>query len=81
MYHALALLFVALLIRTSGEEFAQPALIAAGWNFMIGILIFSGSLYALSLTGIKVVGAITPLGGAAFIAGWGALAIAALNNK
>ena len=81
MYHALALLFVALLIRTSGEQFAQPALIAAGWNFMIGILIFSGSLYALSLTGIKVVGAITPLGEAAFIAGWGALAIAALNNK
>ena len=81
MYHALALVLVALLIRISGEQFSQPALIAAGWNFIIGILIFSGSLYALSLTGIKTIGAITPLGGAAFIAGWGALAIAALNNK
>lgn len=79
MYHALALLFVALLI--SREEFSQPALIASGWTFIIGIVIFSGSLYALSLTGIKIIGAITPLGGAAFIAGWGALAIAALNFK
>ncbi|OWY65750.1 hypothetical protein B7486_40355 [cyanobacterium TDX16] len=81
MYHALALLLVALLIRISDGQFSQPVLIAAGWNFIVGILIFSGSLYALSLTGIKVIGAITPLGGAAFIAGWGALAIAALNNK
>ena len=81
MYHALALLLVALLIRISDGQFSQPVLIAAGWSFIVGILIFSGSLYALSLTGIKVIGAITPLGGAAFIAGWGALAIAALNNK
>ncbi|MDV2992986.1 MAG: hypothetical protein N4J56_002640 [Chroococcidiopsis sp. SAG 2025] len=81
MYHALALLLVGLLIKISDGQFSQPVLIAAGWNFMIGILLFSGSLYALSLTGIKVIGAITPLGGAAFIAGWGALTIAALNNK
>jgi uncharacterized membrane protein YgdD (TMEM256/DUF423 family) len=81
MYHALALILVALLIKISGEQSPHPALIAAGWNFIIGILIFSGSLYVLSLTGIKVVGAITPLGGAAFLAGWGALTIAALNNK
>ncbi|MGL5925139.1 DUF423 domain-containing protein [Chroococcidiopsis sp.] len=81
MYHALALLIVALLIKISDGQFSQPVLIAAGWNFIVGILIFSGSLYALSLTGIKVIGAITPLGGAAFIAGWGALALAALNNK
>ena len=79
MYHALALVLVSVLIDRT--QFSQPALVAAGWTFMIGILIFSGSLYALSLTGIKVIGAVTPLGGAAFIAGWGALAIAALNNK
>jgi uncharacterized membrane protein YgdD (TMEM256/DUF423 family) len=72
MYHALALVLVAILIKISSEQFSHPALIAAGWSFIIGILIFSGSLYALSLTGIKVIGAITPLGGAAFIAGWGA---------
>lgn len=79
MYHALALLLVALLI--SREEFAPPTLIASGWSFIIGILIFSGSLYALSLTDIKVLGAFAPLGGAAFIAGWGALAFAAFNFK
>ena len=79
MYHALALLLVALLI--SRAEFPQPLFVAAGWSFIIGVLIFSGSLYALSLTNIKVLGAITPLGGAAFIAGWGALAIAAFTFK
>jgi len=79
MYHALALLLVALLI--SREEFVRPSLIASGWAFIIGIVIFSGSLYTLSLTDIKVLGAITPLGGAAFIAGWGALAIAAFSFK
>ncbi|WP_414545747.1 DUF423 domain-containing protein [Nostoc sp. CCY0012] len=79
MYHALALLLVALLI--SRTESPQPTLIASGWLFIIGIAIFSGSLYALSLTGVKILGAITPIGGAAFLAGWGALAIAAGNLK
>ncbi|MBE9006074.1 DUF423 domain-containing protein [Fortiea sp. LEGE XX443] len=79
MYHALALFLVALLI--SRLESPPPTLIASGWLFIIGIAIFSGSLYALSLTGVKYLGAITPLGGVAFIAGWGALAIAAWNLK
>lgn len=79
MYHALALVLVALLI--SRAEFPQPLFVVAGWSFIIGVLIFSGSLYTLSLTNIKVLGAITPLGGAAFIAGWGALAIAAFAFK
>ena len=79
MYHALALLLVALLL--SRAEFPQPILIATGWLFVVGIAIFSGSRYALSLTDVKVLGAITPLGGAAFIAGWGALAIAAWTFK
>ena len=79
MYHALALFLVALLI--SRTEFPQPLLVASGWLFIIGIAIFSGSLYALSLTGIKSLGAIAPLGGVAFLAGWGALAFAAWNLK
>ena len=79
MYHAIALLLVALLL--SRAEFPQPSLMAAGWAFIIGITIFSGSLYALSLTNIKVLGAITPLGGAAFLAGWGCLAYAAFSFK
>ncbi len=79
MYHALALLLVAILL--SQTEAPPTTLIASGWLFVVGILIFSGSLYALSLSNIKILGAIAPLGGAAFIAGWGALAIAAFNYQ
>jgi uncharacterized membrane protein YgdD (TMEM256/DUF423 family) len=79
MYHALALLVVALLL--SRIESPPPTLLASGWLFIIGIAIFSGSLYALSLSGVKSLGAITPLGGAAFLAGWGALAFAAWSLK
>lgn len=77
MYHALTLLLVALLL-TRGEIASLP-LMVAGWAFVIGIIIFSGSLYGLSFTGIKVLGAITPIGGVAFLIGWGSLAIAALK--
>jgi uncharacterized membrane protein YgdD (TMEM256/DUF423 family) len=79
MYHALALLLVALLL--SRNESPPPTLIATGWLFIIGTALFSGSLYVLSLTGVKSLGAIAPLGGAAFIAGWGALAFAAWSLK
>lgn len=79
MYHALALLAVALLL--SRAEAAQPLLAIAGYAFIGGIIIFSGSLYALSLSGIKILGAITPIGGAAFLVGWVCLAIAAWNFK
>ena len=79
MYHSLALLLVGLLL--SRAEASQSLLIAAGSAFIIGIAIFSGSLYALSLSGIKWLGAITPLGGVAFIIGWGCLAIAAWGYK
>jgi uncharacterized membrane protein YgdD (TMEM256/DUF423 family) len=77
--HALALLLVALLI--SRVESPPATLIASAWLFIIGIAIFSGSLYALSLTGVKYLGAITPLGGVALIAAWSALAVAAWNLK
>ena len=79
MYHALALLLVAILLGQS--QTPTTSLIASGWLFIIGILIFSGSLYALSLSNIKILGAITPLGGVAFIAGWGALLIAAFSYQ
>ena len=79
MYHALALVLVALLL--SRAEVTNPLMVSAGWAFLVGIAIFSGSLYALSLTGIKWLGAITPFGGAAFMMGWGCLAVAAFNFR
>jgi uncharacterized membrane protein YgdD (TMEM256/DUF423 family) len=79
MYHALALLLVALLISQTNNP--TTPLIVAGCLFIAGIVIFSGSLYALSLTGIKYFGAITPLGGVAFIAAWLTLALAPWSLK
>lgn len=79
MYHALALLLVALLL--SRAEVAQPLLTTTGIAFISGVVLFCGSLYALSLSGIKGLGAVAPLGGAAFLVGWTCLAIAALNYK
>ena len=74
MYHALALLAVAWAVtRWSGSNL--PA--AAGWLFVAGTVLFSFSLYALALTGQRWLGAITPLGGVAFVAGWVCLALAA----
>ena len=74
MYHAVALLaLAALMTRFDGWLFQ-----AAGWCFTAGILLFSGSLSLLALTGIRILGAITPFGGVAFILGWACLAIAAL---
>jgi len=76
MYHALALLAAAWAV---GRWPGGPA-VAAGWLFVAGTLIFSGSLYLLALTGQRWLGAITPLGGLAFILGWAALAWAALRS-
>lgn len=70
MYHALALFAVAWAVDRWG---GGPA-VWAGWAFVVGILVFSGSLYVLSLTGIRWLGAITPIGGAAFLLGWALLA-------
>jgi uncharacterized membrane protein YgdD (TMEM256/DUF423 family) len=74
MYHALALLLVAAL----APRLPGTAIVAAGWLFISGIVLFSGSLYVLAATGVTALGAITPIGGVAFLAGWAALAIAAL---
>lgn len=70
LIHAVALLALALYGRASGADIRWGAT-----GFLAGILIFSGSLYALCLTGIRVLGAITPLGGLAFLFGWAWIAI------
>ena len=73
MYHALALMLVAILLSRFPNS---TLLIVSGYAFTAGVFIFSGSLYALTLTGIKWLGAITPIGGLAFIIGWLCLALA-----
>lgn len=77
MYHALAMLFAAVMIAHRRTKLA-PASAAA---FLAGTIIFSGSLYALALTGIRLLGAITPIGGVAMMAGWLLLALAALKPQ
>ena len=77
-YHTFALFGVALLLL----QLPQSA--ALRWSallFFIGIVIFSGSLYVLAITGVRWLGAITPLGGVAFLVGWIMLAIAVWNWK
>jgi uncharacterized membrane protein YgdD (TMEM256/DUF423 family) len=87
MYHALALLLLAVVMREAGGMRdaggdAGPRLLRfAGWAFVAGTLLFSGSLYAMALTGVRALGAITPLGGVAFIAGWVALAVGAMRGR
>jgi uncharacterized membrane protein YgdD (TMEM256/DUF423 family) len=76
MYHALALLAVA----WAGTNWPSGSAVAAGWLFTAGIVIFSGSLYILTLTGTRWLGAITPIGGVALIAGWAALALVAFRE-
>lgn len=86
MYHALAMIAVALLIaalrdpalpeapRDPSAARAVRFATIAGWCFLVGTVLFSGSLYAMALTDVRALGAITPLGGVAFIVGWGVLA-------
>ena len=80
MYHSLGLLLIAVLLsQASTIEFNVTWLNSAGIAFIVGIVLFSGSLYALSVSGIKLLGAITPLGGVGFMVGWICLAIAAFT--
>lgn len=72
MYHALALFAVA----WASNHWAGSPVRVAGWLFIGGTVLFSGSLYLLSLTGARWLGAITPFGGLMFLTGWAALAIA-----
>ncbi len=72
MYHALALLAVGLVLARFSSSNLVPI---SGWLFLAGIVLFSGSLYLLCFTGVRWLGAITPLGGVAFILGWLLLAM------
>jgi uncharacterized membrane protein YgdD (TMEM256/DUF423 family) len=76
MFHALALVLLGLL------QLVRPAmgLDAAGWSFLSGIALFSGSLYVLALSGVRAFGMVTPIGGVALLAGWLLLATAALKG-
>ncbi len=78
MYCALALLTVGVLVLTGRTSTAATL---AGWSLLVGSLVFSGSLYLLAVTGVKWLGAITPLGGVAMLIGWASLAVAAGARK
>ncbi len=75
MFHTVALLATSFIAMK-----ANVSLNGAGWFFLIGIVLFSGSLYMYSTTGIKLFAMITPLGGVAFLIGWILLGIAVLKN-
>lgn len=77
MYHAIALLVTGLLADRWRSRWTD----AAGWLFVIGVVIFSGSLYALALSGIGILGAVAPIGGLSLILAWAALAVAALRRS
>lgn len=77
MMHALGLIAIGLLM----PRFNQILLKRAGITMLIGIFIFSGSLYALALTGIRILGAITPIGGVAFLLAWAMLVWVAIRHK
>lgn len=76
MFHALALLGVGLLLRQAATS---TWLSAAAICFAAGVLLFSGSLYALALSGVRILGAVTPLGGLLFLIGWALLFVATLR--
>ena len=77
MFHAMGLFVIAFLTA----KLPQTSLLTvAGWSMFIGIILFSGSLYVLSISGIKVLGAITPLGGVAFLLSWVLIGYAAVKH-
>ena len=76
MYHALAILVTAVAIGFADDRLLR----VGGWLFAVGIVLFSGSLYTLALTGVTTLGMITPLGGLAFLAGWALMIVAALRH-
>lgn len=78
MYHAIALMIVAVI--STMPQFSPRWIKLAAFAFILGIILFSGSLYLLALSGIKWLGAVTPLGGVAFIFGWLSLIIVALKS-
>lgn len=78
LIHALGLVAVGVLAQSAP---ASGALRLSGWCLLLGIVVFSGSLYLLAVTGQRWLGAITPFGGVVFLVGWAALAWAALSGS
>jgi uncharacterized membrane protein YgdD (TMEM256/DUF423 family) len=77
MYHAFAILLVA----AAMGHFGNARLLGiAGWLFTAGVVLFSGSLYALALSDVRILGAVTPIGGLLFLAGWAVLIVFALSR-
>lgn len=76
--HAVALIGIGLLLAKLGQNGLLVQ--TAGWLIMVGILLFSGSLYTMALTNVKALGAITPIGGLAFIIGWILVTISAWRH-
>jgi uncharacterized membrane protein YgdD (TMEM256/DUF423 family) len=77
MAHSLGLILVAL----STAHVPSKLLTYVGWLFVVGIVLFSGSLYLLAVTGVTILGAITPLGGVCFLAGWSLFAVALAKKE
>jgi uncharacterized membrane protein YgdD (TMEM256/DUF423 family) len=77
MYHALGLVAVGFMLNLRGR---RKTLVAAAWCFFAGIILFSGSLYALTLSGQGWLGAITPFGGLAYIVAWSLFAAGAISR-
>jgi uncharacterized membrane protein YgdD (TMEM256/DUF423 family) len=78
MYHALGLIAVTWALQTWPTQTRLLSL--GGWFFLAGVILFSGSLYGLVLSGVRQLGAVTPLGGVAFVVGWFCLVVAAWKN-
>ncbi len=76
IYHALALFAVAF----AATRWQSSLISTAGWLFVAGVAVFAGSLYLLAVTNVKWLGAITPIGGLCFLAGWACLALGALRG-
>lgn len=81
LYHALAIMVLAVASALPQTAHVRALLQAAGWCFLAGTLIFSGFLAALALSGVRILGAIVPIGGVLFLVGWGLVATAALNIR
>ena len=76
MVHGLGILALGIMLQQQDNALLRKA----AWAMLAGVIIFSGSLYALALTGVRILGAITPIGGLAFLAGWAMLAWAAIRR-
>jgi uncharacterized membrane protein YgdD (TMEM256/DUF423 family) len=79
MYHALAVLVVALAAAPGRMDAGRTPLLTAGWCFVAGTLVFSGCLAVLAVSGLRFLGAIVPIGGVLFLIGWALVAVAALR--